>query len=386
MTKNEYIKRLEEALSACDSELRTEILEGYEEHFKNGLLEGKTEEEICTELGDVEEFINEIPAEYNVLPAKTTTIPSDQSDHDYEHEFPNNYSADGINSVIIESKPSSGSSADITITKSNNHTIGIDGPTYEDSGFKCLVTLENNTCYIRISNDRPIVTSILHKIFKHSEADFHISIPEAIKTVKAGSTCGDMDIQNCNVDDFNITLSCGDFNINNCVAATAAFTSYNGDGDINNCEFTNIKFVTSNGDIDSQNLKSDIASFTTSNGDIDFENVISNDLHARSSKGDVTISGSITKITATSSMGDVDVTNFSDCCVSCDIRSSMGDIDYTCENNNGFVASCKTSMGDVDVTYNGQNIKKGADKLYHAGYEVTKINMSTSMGDICLKG
>ncbi len=385
MTKNEYIKKLEEALAACDSELRDEILSGYEEHFKNGLLEGKTEEEICTELGDVDEFISEIPAEYNVLPANTTTIPSDQSDHDYEHEFPNNYSTDGINSVIIESKPSSVSSADITITKSNDHTIGIDGPSYEESGFNCLVTFENNACYIKITNDKPIVTSILEKLFKHYEATFHISIPDTIKNVKASSACGDMDIYNCNVDNFDITLGCGDFDINNCKAATAVFTSSNGDGDINNCEFTNIKFISSNGDINVQNLRSDIANFITSNGDIDFENIISDDLHARSSNGDVTISGNITKITAASSNGDVDVTNFIDC-VSGDIKSSMGDVEYTCENNNGFVASCKTSMGDVDVTYNGQNIKRGADRLYHAGDECTKLNMSTSMGDICING
>lgn len=384
MTKNEYIKRLEEALAACDSELRSEIIEGYEEHFKNGFLEGKTEEEICTELGDVDEFISEIPAEYNVLPASTDVPPVKAPNH--EHDFPEKYSAEGISNIVIESKPSSNSSADITITRSNEFAISIDGPTYAESGFKCLVTLENNTCYVKITNEKPVVTSILQKIFRHYNADFHISIPDTIKNIKAGLACGDMDIHNCcNADNFDITLGCGDFEINNCKAATATFTSSNGDGSINNSEFTNIKFISSNGDIDSQNLKSDIASFITSNGDIDFENIISNDLHARSSNGDVTLSGSITKITATSSNGDVDVTNFIDC-VSADIKSSMGDIDYNCESGNGFVASCKTSMGDIDVIYNGQNIKKGADKLYHAGHEASKLNILTSMGDICLKG
>ena len=37
-----------------------EILESYEEHFEAGLKSGRSEEEICRELGDIEELLREM--------------------------------------------------------------------------------------------------------------------------------------------------------------------------------------------------------------------------------------------------------------------------------------------------------------------------------------
>ena len=54
MTKAEYMQHLKEALQGYDRSFAEEILESYEEHFVDGIKSGRTEEEICDELGKIE--------------------------------------------------------------------------------------------------------------------------------------------------------------------------------------------------------------------------------------------------------------------------------------------------------------------------------------------
>ena len=46
MTKAEYLRLLQEKLESFNRELQSEIMEDYEQHFAEGLAEGKSEEEI----------------------------------------------------------------------------------------------------------------------------------------------------------------------------------------------------------------------------------------------------------------------------------------------------------------------------------------------------
>ena len=60
MTREEYMKQLEESLQGYSREFAEEILENYREHFETGLREGRTEEEICEELGEIETLLQDI--------------------------------------------------------------------------------------------------------------------------------------------------------------------------------------------------------------------------------------------------------------------------------------------------------------------------------------
>mgnify|MGYP000051427459 CR=1 FL=1 len=66
MKKDEFFAQLRTAFAGMDEELIMDILGDYENHFKEGMENGKSEEEICDELGNVEEirqaFLDENPA------------------------------------------------------------------------------------------------------------------------------------------------------------------------------------------------------------------------------------------------------------------------------------------------------------------------------------
>ncbi len=66
MKKSEFFAQLRTVFAGMDEELVKDILGDYENHFKEGMENGKSEEEICEELGNVEEirqaFLEENPA------------------------------------------------------------------------------------------------------------------------------------------------------------------------------------------------------------------------------------------------------------------------------------------------------------------------------------
>lgn len=66
MNKKDYLNELYSRLSGMPESERMEIMRDYEEHFDAGIENGKTEGQICSELGSPEmnarQYINERPA------------------------------------------------------------------------------------------------------------------------------------------------------------------------------------------------------------------------------------------------------------------------------------------------------------------------------------
>lgn len=60
MTKEKYMNELSEKLSVFGDEIKNEIVSDYEEHFRMGLASGKTEDQICKELGSIDELVAEL--------------------------------------------------------------------------------------------------------------------------------------------------------------------------------------------------------------------------------------------------------------------------------------------------------------------------------------
>ena len=73
MTKLEYMNQLEAYLNGVSPADRQDIIQDFEEHFSAGLENGKSEEQICRELGSPKEFA----AQYtdNVQPPRSVQAP-----------------------------------------------------------------------------------------------------------------------------------------------------------------------------------------------------------------------------------------------------------------------------------------------------------------------
>ncbi|TCT14063.1 putative membrane protein [Natranaerovirga pectinivora] len=71
MTQKEYLSLLEESLGNINNDDKEEILFDYREHFRLGLLEGKSEEEIIKALGSPKQLAKQFKVETLIKEAET---------------------------------------------------------------------------------------------------------------------------------------------------------------------------------------------------------------------------------------------------------------------------------------------------------------------------
>lgn len=99
MTKTEYLNELKKNLSPLSETERLDILADFEEHFTYALSNGKTEEEICNDLGDpkenAEQYVNSLE---NKQAEEVSVIPVAAKEKQNEaHTIPNNIPSQNSN-------------------------------------------------------------------------------------------------------------------------------------------------------------------------------------------------------------------------------------------------------------------------------------------------
>lgn len=80
MNKIQFLKTLESQLTGLSVEDRNEILYDYEEHFRIGVEQGKTEEQVAEALGDPLVIAGQFGASIGREPASTNEIKTNASD------------------------------------------------------------------------------------------------------------------------------------------------------------------------------------------------------------------------------------------------------------------------------------------------------------------
>jgi uncharacterized membrane protein len=73
MNKDEYIKKLSSYLGRIPENERQDVINDFEEHFKEGISEGRTEENIADSLGDPKTLANQLRASILLSEAEKTT-------------------------------------------------------------------------------------------------------------------------------------------------------------------------------------------------------------------------------------------------------------------------------------------------------------------------
>ena len=73
MTMNEFLTQLKSSLKGIPEEEMSEILFDYEEHFRIGMEEGKTEEQVSASLGDVKLIARQFKADITIKQAEKNT-------------------------------------------------------------------------------------------------------------------------------------------------------------------------------------------------------------------------------------------------------------------------------------------------------------------------
>lgn len=187
MKKDEFFAQLRTAFAGMDEELLTDILGDYENHFKEGIENGKSEEEICEELGNVEEirqaFLDENPA------AMTINVNSN-SDAVGNSDIYNRFYP-GIQRVNAQL-----TDADIEIKKSNTNEVelSVTGGLADDmEALKETLRVSASVGTLSIQQEKKAGISVSYaasrlfglKVGKYSAGiAIHIAVPEQFEKIK----------------------------------------------------------------------------------------------------------------------------------------------------------------------------------------------------------
>ena len=75
MNKKDFLNKLSSYLGGIPLEERQDVVNDFEEHFKEGMAEGRTEEDIAGSLGDPRALANQLKASILVSKAEKTASP-----------------------------------------------------------------------------------------------------------------------------------------------------------------------------------------------------------------------------------------------------------------------------------------------------------------------
>lgn len=346
MKKDEFFAQLRTAFAGMDEELLTDILGDYENHFKEGIENGKSEEEICEELGNVEEirqaFLDENQA------AMTINVNSN-SDAVGNSDIYNRFYP-GIQRVNAQL-----TDADIEIKKSstNDVELSVTGGLADDmEALKETLRVSASVGTLSIQQEKKAGISVSYaasrlfglKVGKYSAGIvIHVAVPEQFEKIKVKSISGDIDANNSNAKTLLIHTGSGDVGVEDCQADELFASSISGDVNVIACKADKMDVVSISGDIKAEFDKSA-------------------QCRAKSTSGDckVTIGNQVDAVVSSTS-GDVNV-------------RYIGEI--------GLEMALSSTSGDVSAVCGGIN-SKGKKKVQERfGEPDSKLKASTISGDI----
>ena len=384
MKKDEFFAQLRTAFAGMDEELIMDILSDYENHFKEGMENGKSEEEICEELGNVEEirqaFLDENPAAMTInVNSNSDTVGNSDI---YNRFYP------GIQRVNAQL-----TDADIEIKKSstNDVELSVTGGLADDiEALKETLRVSASAGTLSIQQEKKAGISVSYaasrlfgfKVGKYSAGIvIHVAVPEQFEKIKVKSISGDIVANDISSGSFLVDVVSGDISVDQLNTKQCELNSKSGDIKTNNSSAKTLLIHTGSGDVGVEDCQADELFASSISGDV---NVIA----CKADKMDVvSISGDIkaefdksTQCRAKSTSGDCKVTigNQVDAVVS----STSGDVNVRYIGEIGLEIALSSTSGDVSAVCGGIN-SKGKKKVQERfGEPDSKLKASTISGDI----
>ena len=288
MTKREYMQQLSRALEGYEQGFVQEILESYEEHFEAGLKSGRSEEEICRELGDIEELLREMGDEVEFK----------------KEERPLEEQVEGDTYMVNEKKP--------------------------------------------IKKQPSLDLASLLRMMRNPTPKLMVELPERIEFLHGKTTSGDLKLDKLNSRAVELETTSGDIQITQMVAEESVIKASSGDIQLEQVNVSEMVLQNSSGDISWQDGQVQQAQLRTVSGDIELTHLNGQKVELTSVSGDIELDGVRgEKWKAETSSGDVELSGSE--VEQLEVLSSSGGVegDYYAQNSR-----IKTSSGDIDVRLN----------------------------------
>lgn len=389
MNRNEYLSLIKTALSEAgvDQGIIEEIISDYEEHFRMGMKHNKSEEEICIELGAVDEIVAEISA----MGAVNKKVKEDKKDTIVDKV--NTFAV--ANKEIESSKESSehtpftklqvdGICADIIIKSGVVFKVDYinNGSEKDKLAYQFYHYQDGDTFYVGVKEN---FSKMLFRILRNVDIALIIQVPGHVKDIKVKVASGDCEIEGVKLQKIAMYSASGDIKMKQIVSTEADLHTSSGDLLVENSNVDMLYTKSSSGDVQVMYTNSKFQKCNSSSGDIEINGGTIDKVEAQSASGDVKCYSVSREYFLKSISGDVTVRMHGD--GEATYESISGDIGIHLDNNqNGYTLNASTVSGDVNISYMGMYQSDCKSGHYTFGNQGSKIYAKTVSGDIDLKG
>lgn len=377
MTRADYMQHLREALVGYDSQFVQEILDNYEEHFEAGIRSGRTEEEICEELGNIESFLKDIE-----------DMMGDKDIHTHEIEK--------VTAIQQEDKRDDNGeigcielsmlSIDVSVLPSRDGQLH----SYFESGKDKGEYLEEDFsggCYFakerprkKNGKDKSFLGIAFMVGFGNNTDDLGrliVEVPAQVHTVKVKSLQGDITAENLKAEKTTLESMSGDIRLTQWTSPVMQVKTFSGDVKTHEVYAQESTMQTTSGDVEIRCGKVKELSINSTSGDIKILDMQMERLKAKSVSGDIEVNESeAEELSVSSTSGDVKGRLYGK---KLSVQTVSGDIRMTLDRRGKrLMARSQTMSGEVRIVDNYQpGGQTDADAI--SGY------FSTISGDISVR-
>lgn len=411
MTKQEYMSQLKEKLTIFDDELAKEIVDDYEGHFHDGSANGRSEEEICEELGDIDELVEELKQLYQ---------PKQKQESENENKNKGGFSFNiNVGDMVNDALNKAGNLAD-TIVKGIKDGINYGKTVYathtkedevevermKENAETCKRAIIDAACadvFVESSEDQEfhleyfnhgnMKDQMLYHFYGEQKGDtFHgrvvreqgksgifqkmvspdieinIKIPEGFESVEIQTSSGSIRMEQIKLNEVRVTTASGDIAQEQIECTRCQLESASGDIKLQKVKGKLLKVGAKSGDIILENCLSEDGDFrsasgeirgmeihilnfeaSTASGDTRFQKVTADTIHLSSKSGDVALENSTVKeVRADSVSGDAELDNV--VAEKIYVTSVSGDTEIRARAN---TIQSQSTSGDVHVSAEG---------------------------------
>lgn len=441
MNRENYMEALINALQEFNQDIRDEIIADYEEHFIIGKMEGKSEERIAAELGNIADLVTELrnlskeneERGLEVVPIKDWYNEKGCKDEDNKEgkkedgfsfdkegfeKFFNKDFYENVGSKLGEAFTKLGVATEIGIKKASvaaKEVAKVASSEYKkaSSELKNKMTAEETVTLITTLKKLETNFNMTDVCFKPSDSD------EITYTVKMAGTPNQLlnykVVAEENEDSlvFSLRKNSTESNffqvmvepiVSVCIDVPKNIEeikviTISGDTSISDLENVSVNISTTSGEVSVQNVKGKSFSFKTSSGDLSLNNSEIDEVHFMSASGDLSMDGVNAKeMNYETSSGDLCI--FKTCANSLKAKAASGDQDISksmikdialknisgdtsikFDSIGGFDANVNTVSGDMCISFGKENHNGIKSGRYSFGNPEVFVQVDNVSGD-----
>lgn len=426
MTRAEYLNKLREQLEKFGNELQQEIMEDYNQHFAEGEAEGRSDEEIIQELGNIEDMIRELRyTEAEVQPdesgedsaqaqsgqgcgeagragqdsegAAQGSGADDGNTGAEQVAVPNDKASEGeFKSVVLKTGV-----ADIVLVQSEDNAIHVDyrndGSAEDKMKYEFYQYEKDNVFYAGVRRNKNYndgtqrsfsigpTTITFHNNFNVGSRNANIvliaRVPGKVPEIKMETSSGNIEVSKLAASKVKGVTASGDVEVSETVLEKLEVTTASGDIIVNDLTVEKLDFTTASGDAQMKGVKGCKTNLVTASGDVSCKEMTAEKIDVKTASGDVDLKADAGQYHLVTASGDIKLYTVM-VPEKVDANTVSGDIELEMTAVEGAEVKVSSRSGDICINQKGRRIEGKSGSMYTFGDGVCKISAGTVSGDV----